>query len=76
MRNLKRAEYTEAVQDGTVVFWTDIFLLGILGLFAIATIPRVASRFSQRTERWKGIILCESVVASTNAQNLIFIVAT
>ena len=51
--------YEEAVSDGVVVFWTDIFLLGILGLFALFSLPRAISRFRQRAEWWKGLVLCE-----------------
>ena len=53
----KRADGSDGVHDGTVVFWTDICLLCALGLFIISSVPRAAARFSRRSEWWKGHFL-------------------
>ncbi|KAI0339247.1 incomplete iron reductase [Trametopsis cervina] len=52
---VRRAD-SDGVDDGTVVFWTDICLLGALGVFALLAVPRTAGRFSRRSEWWKGHI--------------------
>ena len=44
--------------DGSVVKWIDIFLLGILGLFALAFLPQMLNMVRSRAEWWRGFMLC------------------
>lgn len=52
----KRAD-SEPIDDSTVLFWTDILLVCVLGLFIIVAIPRVVARFGRRSEWWKGFLV-------------------
>ena len=55
---LRRAEIDD---DGSVVFWTDIFILLMLAIFTIATIPHAIGLFRSRHDRKRGHLLCKSI---------------
>ncbi|KAJ3559281.1 hypothetical protein NM688_g432 [Phlebia brevispora] len=48
--------------NGSVVFWTDIFLLLVLGIFVIAALPRSFVRFIRLSGWRKGVVLYRTSV--------------
>ncbi|GJF00186.1 iron reductase [Phanerochaete sordida] len=51
--------------DNSVVKWTDVLLLGVLGLCALALAPQLVARLRGRSEWWTGLVLYSSKPAST-----------
>lgn len=55
---LRRAELDD---DGSVVFWTDIFIVLMLAIFTIATIPHAIGLFRARYDWKMGHLLCKLI---------------
>lgn len=53
------AQHSQDVPIGTLTFYTNVFLLAILGVFTLASIPRAVTRFKQRSEWWRGLVFCK-----------------